>query len=71
VCPFIVQELIFQHDTIYTPCPERQSFRNPEPFLPGDPMDLMRAGNFRKVPLIVGANGQDASSFVVREYLIA
>jgi hypothetical protein len=53
---------------LYTPCPEHQSSRNPEPFLPGDPLDLMRAGKFKKVPWIVGANSQDMAVFMSGEY---
>jgi hypothetical protein len=59
---------MFLHDMIYTPCPERQTFRNPEPFLPGEPTDLIKAGRFKKMPFIVGANTHDAASFIVREY---
>jgi hypothetical protein len=53
---------------LYTPCPERQSARNPRPFLPGQPTDLIRAGNFSKVPWVVGCNSQDAALVAAREY---
>ncbi|XP_033610104.1 esterase FE4 isoform X5 [Cryptotermes secundus] len=59
-------EPLFARNRVFTPCPEQQSFRNPEPFLPGDPLDLIRAGKFKKIPWIVGANSQDASTFIVR-----
>ncbi|PNF20732.1 Esterase E4 [Cryptotermes secundus] len=58
-------EPLFARNRVFTPCPEQQSFRNPEPFLPGDPLDLIRAGKFKKIPWIVGANSQDASTFIV------
>ncbi|PNF20727.1 hypothetical protein B7P43_G17299, partial [Cryptotermes secundus] len=51
-------------DMLYTPCPEHKTSRNPEPFLPGDPLDLIRAGKFKKIPWIVGANSQDMALFI-------
>jgi hypothetical protein len=53
---------------VYIPCPEKQTSRNPKPFLPAEPFSLIRAGDFNKVPWIVGSTSQDMATAVAGKY---
>ena len=66
--PFLRQESFLLQGVSYVPCPEKQTSRNPKPFLPAEPFSVIRAGDFNKVPWIVGSTSQELAEVVACEY---
>ncbi|GFG36327.1 hypothetical protein Cfor_05946 [Coptotermes formosanus] len=54
----------------YVPCVENQTARNPKPFLRAEPPALIRAGDFSKVPWIVGSTSQEVAFVVASPQLL-
>jgi carboxylesterase type B len=50
--------------------PEVRTAANPEPFLTAHPKDIIKSGDFNRVPLILGANSDEASFFLLREFRV-
>ncbi|PSN56250.1 hypothetical protein C0J52_00414 [Blattella germanica] len=59
------QLMLGNYDPKWRPTVEVQSSGNPEPFLPGQPEDIIRSGNFNKVPYILGTNSEEGSMFLI------
>ncbi|KAJ4426246.1 hypothetical protein ANN_27058 [Periplaneta americana] len=49
----------------WRPVPETQSALNPEPFLTATPIDIIRSGNFSRVPYMLGTNSEEGSLFLI------
>ncbi|XP_069689993.1 juvenile hormone esterase-like isoform X2 [Periplaneta americana] len=54
---------------MWRPVPEIRSALNPEPFLTAVPIDIIRSGNFSRVPFMLGTNSQEASLFLIMSYI--
>ncbi|XP_069689986.1 juvenile hormone esterase-like isoform X2 [Periplaneta americana] len=53
------------YSQIWAPVPETQSALNPEPFLTALPKDIIRSGNFSRVPYMLGSNSQEGSLMLI------
>jgi carboxylesterase type B len=48
---------------------EVRTAANPEPFLTAHPKDIIKSGDFNRVPFIMGANSDEGSFFMLREFI--
>jgi carboxylesterase type B len=46
---------------------EVKTAANPEPFLTAHPKDIIRSGDFNRVPYILGTNSEEGSFFLLRK----
>ncbi|XP_069689989.1 juvenile hormone esterase-like [Periplaneta americana] len=63
MCPFEGLECYYYEE--WRVVTETQSDLNPEPFLTAPPQDIIRSGNFNKVPFVLGTNSEEAGFFLV------
>ncbi|KAG7301778.1 hypothetical protein JYU34_014805 [Plutella xylostella] len=54
-------------ETLFVPCVEA-SLPGETPALPAPPAELIRAGNYSKVPMIIGFNDNEGIYFVAKDY---
>jgi carboxylesterase type B len=43
---------------------------NPEPFLTTQPKDIIRSGDFNRVPFVLGTNSEEGSFFLLRKFRV-
>jgi carboxylesterase type B len=41
---------------------------NPEPFLTAHPKDIIKSGDFNRVPFVLGTNSEEGSLFLLRKF---
>jgi hypothetical protein len=49
---------------------EVRTAANPEPFLTAKPKDIIRSGEFNRVPFVLGANSEEGGFFLLREFRV-
>jgi carboxylesterase type B len=47
--------------------PEVKTAANPEPFLTAHPREIIRSGDFNRVPFLLGTNSDEGSFFLLRK----
>jgi carboxylesterase type B len=47
---------------------EVRTVANPEPFLTAHPKDIIRSGDFNRVPFVLGTNSEEGSLFLLRKF---
>jgi len=53
------------YSIFWRPVPEVRTAANPEPFLTAHPKDIIKSGDFNRVPLILGTNSDEGSFFLL------
>jgi carboxylesterase type B len=59
---------VTQYDIIWRPVSEVRTAGNPEPFLTAHPKDIIKSGNFSRVPFVLGTNSDEGSFFLLRKF---
>jgi carboxylesterase type B len=49
---------------------EVRTAANPEPFLTAHPKDIIRSGDFNRVPFVLGTNSEEGGYFLLREFRV-
>jgi carboxylesterase type B len=49
---------------------EVKTAANPEPFLTAHPREIIRSGDFNRVPFVLGTNSDEGSFFLLRKLKI-
>jgi carboxylesterase type B len=52
----------------WRPVLEVKTAANPEPFITAPPQEIIRSGDFNRVPLLLGTNSHEGSFFLLRKY---
>lgn len=53
------------YDIFWRPVPEVKTAANPEPFLTAHPQEIIRSGDFNRVPFVLGTNSDEGSFFLL------
>jgi carboxylesterase type B len=57
-----------QFNIFWRPVSEARTAANPEPFLTAKPKDIIRSGDFNRVPFVLGTNSEEGSFFILRKF---
>jgi carboxylesterase type B len=49
---------------------EVRTAANPEPFVTEHPKDIIRSGEFNRVPFVMGSNSEEGGFFLLREFRV-
>jgi carboxylesterase type B len=74
--PFTIHKVIAvslcvtQYDIFWRPVREVRTAANPEPFVTAHPKDIIRSGDFNRVPFVLGSNSDEGGFFLLREFRV-